>query len=385
LIGAIRRDIAALGLVGEEDNAVLVYLLLTSRLPPNPGAIIARGSSGSGKDTLLRRVARLFPPESKIEAMAMSQAAWFNTGEDFFRHKIFIGGERRHATDDYSKDSGAMLRQLLSEGRINRGVSRYDTESKQWNTVMVERAGPVAYAETTTAASVFEEDLNRLIQIFVDDSEGQSLQVMLAMGSRNDPNRTGPDTEAVIKGHHEFQRWLQSLPTPRVHVPFWEHIAKGIPLAQSGCRRAAQQILTVIEASALLHRLKRQERNRVLIATVSDYALARRLLLGPLHAALGMGEIYKKAKKLLDAKLPVRFSTAQVHKALAMPNKMATSRFLKALLDSGLLWQMREAQGPQPAWYMWSTEDGRPPARPPDLDSLVLPSVEAIKKAAGLA
>src|SRR5262245_40110310 len=83
LIAAIRRDIAALGLVGEEGTCLLVYLAYSSRVQDDPTALIARGPSSSGKSALLKKVACLFPPEVKIEAMEMTPAAWFNTEPDF--------------------------------------------------------------------------------------------------------------------------------------------------------------------------------------------------------------------------------------------------------------------------------------------------------------
>jgi hypothetical protein len=132
LIGIIRRDIAALGMVGESDNAVLTYLIFTSRVLKEPASIIRRGKTGHGKSVLLRKVALLFPAEVKIQAMKMTDAAWFNTPPEFFKHKVFFGGERTHARDEATRDAGALLRQLLSEKRIDRGVCIFDEKAKKW-------------------------------------------------------------------------------------------------------------------------------------------------------------------------------------------------------------------------------------------------------------
>src|SRR5262249_48936648 len=53
LISAVRRDIRAVGVVGEADNALLVYIAYTSRLLEDPLAIVTRGKTASGKSTLL--------------------------------------------------------------------------------------------------------------------------------------------------------------------------------------------------------------------------------------------------------------------------------------------------------------------------------------------
>lgn len=174
-IAAIRRDIAAVGLVGEDDNGLLTYLAFTSRLLSEPIHVITRGDSGSGKTTLLTKVGSLFPAEVKIQAMTFTNASLFNTDEDYFKHKIFIAGERKHSTDDATKDSGALIRQMLSERRMNRQVSSPDPDTPgKWKSETHEREGPIVYAESTTSKSIFEEDLNRMLQLHVDSSEDQT-------------------------------------------------------------------------------------------------------------------------------------------------------------------------------------------------------------------
>jgi len=373
LVAAIRRDIATVGLVGEEDNAMLIYLIYASRLLDEPGAVITRGRSSSGKSTILKRVAALFPPEVKIEAMTMTSASWFNTAEDFFKHKVFLSGERKHSQDNAARDAGALLRQLLSEKRVNRGVSIYDQKTKSWTTVMVDREGPIAYVESTTSGSMFEEDLNRMLQLYVDDSEAQNRKVIGAIASKYDPDRPVVDVQAVITRHHEFQRHLQSLPTPRIGIPYHKVLAAKLPAAKAESRRVAQQVFTVIESIVLLHQHCREKKNGCLIATLDDYALARRLLLPSLHAALGMGKDFKKVEQLRAAKLKPVFSTPEVKAALGFKNDMGPSRLLKELVEAEILVRVTKQQGQTPASYRWANE-----GRPRQCD--VLPTVEDVQK-----
>src|SRR5262245_17142681 len=57
LIGAIQRDIATVGLVGEGGPALLVYAAYSSRKLKKPLSVIVRGPSGSGKDVVQRKPA----------------------------------------------------------------------------------------------------------------------------------------------------------------------------------------------------------------------------------------------------------------------------------------------------------------------------------------
>src|SRR5262249_16960694 len=163
---------------------------------------------------LVKKVAVLFPAKEIITFMDFSEASLFNDPDkDCFRHKILINGERRHSNTDEARDRTKMIRQLLSEKRIDRRTSVRSGDG--WVAKQQEFDGPVAYAETTTSHSIFEEDLNRMLQIYTDDSEEQNRGVMEAVaqrynGRRDDKGSHQPeDVQAVIDKHHEFQKWLK--------------------------------------------------------------------------------------------------------------------------------------------------------------------------------
>lgn len=352
LIQRILFDIAALGVVGEQDNALLIYHVFVSRLADEPAGIITRGVSAAGKTTLIRKVARAFPPEVKIDAMTLTPASLFNTAEDHLKRKILMLGERKHAQDDSTRDANALIRQLLSEKHISRGVSVYDKEAKRWNTEFVVREGPVAFAESTTAKSIFEEDLNRMIQVYVDDSEQQTRAIMRAIGSRYDPSQPQVDVEHIIEQHHDFQMALQ----PRkVCIPYWQALVDGMPAGKVEARRVVQQVLTVIEATVLLHQYQREERDGCLLATPEDYALARRLLLGPLKASLESGDdrAFEAYQRLRD-KFPGEFTNPAAVKAGCFGNKMACKRALDDLQKLKVIKLVAPSIGRNPARWTWT-------------------------------
>src|SRR5262245_21455231 len=53
LLDTIQADIRAVGVIGEEDNAMLIYTGFTSRLLDEPLSIITRGDTSTGKSILL--------------------------------------------------------------------------------------------------------------------------------------------------------------------------------------------------------------------------------------------------------------------------------------------------------------------------------------------
>ena len=379
LIAAISRDIEAGAIVGESDKALLVYFIYTSRLLTDPGSVVTRGITGIGKSTLLKKVAAFMPSESIIESMSMSAASWFNTAPDYFKHKIFLGGERKHSVSAEAKDAGAMLRQLLGEKRINRMVCVPNpADPKVWDTVPVEREGPVAYAESTTSGSIFEEDLNRMLQVYLDASEEQNKRVVSAIASKYDPGRAELDFDKVIKKHHDFQRYLQGLGTIRVGVPYWKQLAECLPTNKSDCRRVIQQVFTMIEASVLLHHHDREERDGCVLATMKDYKIVRQLLVPSLHAVLGLGEDFNKYLELRKKVPGPRFTTPEVKEAMGFKDNMGPSRLLNALVKAEMIIRVSPQSGRTPAVYRYAGKEG------PNLETMVLPTVEQIE-AAGFA
>ncbi len=59
--------IGSSGIVGEENNRLLMYLIFTSRKTNKPLQCISFGPSGSGKTYLQSKVAKLIPNEDKAE------------------------------------------------------------------------------------------------------------------------------------------------------------------------------------------------------------------------------------------------------------------------------------------------------------------------------
>ncbi len=69
------------GVIGEEINRLLMYIIFTSRKSNNPLHCISLGSSGTGKTHLQSKVSDLMPEEDKIEMTVLS-AGFYGYEED---------------------------------------------------------------------------------------------------------------------------------------------------------------------------------------------------------------------------------------------------------------------------------------------------------------
>ena len=84
------EDISKAGVIGEENNRLLMYLIFTSRKRENPLHIISLGSSGIGKTHLQEKVSALIPEEDKLEITTLSGNAFYYFGQQELRNKLIL-------------------------------------------------------------------------------------------------------------------------------------------------------------------------------------------------------------------------------------------------------------------------------------------------------
>jgi pantothenate kinase-related protein Tda10 len=65
------------GVIGEEINRLIMYIVFTSRKREQPLHCISLGSSGTGKTHLQEKVGQLIPDEDRIEITTLSENAFY--------------------------------------------------------------------------------------------------------------------------------------------------------------------------------------------------------------------------------------------------------------------------------------------------------------------
>jgi Primase C terminal 2 (PriCT-2) len=102
------------GLVGETNNAKILYLALTSRLFPRPVSIAVKGISAGGKSFQVETVLWFFPDASYFARTGMSEHALPYSDEDFQHRHIVV----YEAAGLESEKASYFFRTLLSENCI---------------------------------------------------------------------------------------------------------------------------------------------------------------------------------------------------------------------------------------------------------------------------
>ena len=157
--------IAATGIVGEELNRLIMYLIFTSRRTARPLHIISMGSSGMGKSHLQEKVGELIPDEDKIEITALTENAFYYFEKAELGHKLIL-------IEDLDGIWSALypLRELQSKQRISKTVTIKDRNGNT-KTIHLKVHGPVTIAGCTTHESIYEDNANRSFLIYLDETD----------------------------------------------------------------------------------------------------------------------------------------------------------------------------------------------------------------------
>jgi hypothetical protein len=387
LIDRVLDAITRVGVVGEESLALLMYILGTSRLLDEPLAAIIQGASSSGKSFIPSRVSKLFPREALFVATDITANALYYGPPDALIHKWVVGGERRRGNDDDNAEATRALREMISERELNKTVPVKNPDGSGFVSLVIHRDGPIAFTESTTLTQIFDEDANRCLLLSTDETQDQTTRVVFAQAEFACGEVT--DCEPVRLVHHAIQRLLKRV---KVRVPFAKALARAIPKDAQEARRAMNLVLNTIRAIALLHQFPRLGRapahGDLILATADDYAVARRLLAGPMGRSLGGAlpdAVVRFGHRLAEEFARQVFTSNEVVTRLGM-SKGKVNEYLGTLAEKGVTECIEAGRGSKPA--KWQIVDDVPEGgadwlpRPEEIDPEFVPALRFLKSGA---
>lgn len=265
ILARFRATLAHAGLVGEDRNASVLYLALTSRLLPKPVSIAYKGPSSGGKSYAVERVLAHFPHDARVAITSMSEKALIFMDDDL-RHKHLVIAEAEGAGGEFQE---YLIRSLLSEGRLEHRMAEKAEGAIVGRHVVKE--GPTGLIITTTRVSLHPENETRLISLSANDTRAQTRAVLEAVATRQAAAPVAPAWPAL-------QTWL-SFGERRVAVPYARVLSSLVSDHAIRMRRDFGQALSLVEAHALLHRASRaRDAQGWIVATLGDYAAVRALI-----------------------------------------------------------------------------------------------------------
>ncbi|MEQ8336963.1 MAG: hypothetical protein RIA62_06440 [Cyclobacteriaceae bacterium] len=267
------EDIGRAGVIGEDGNRVLMYLVFTSRKRENPLHVISLGGSGIGKTHLQEKVGSLIPEEDKLEITTLSGNAFYYFGQQELRNKLILIEDL-----DGADDVLYPLREIKSKKRITKTVVIKNTKGET-RTVSLVVEGPVCVAGCTTRESLYEDNANRSFLIYIDESRDQDKRIMDYQRAESAGKIDKAQEQEITEQFRNMQRVLQPI---QVRNPFAEKLR--IPEEVLKPRRTNAHYLAFIEVVTFYHQYQREKQydtetgEEYIETTIEDIREANKLM-----------------------------------------------------------------------------------------------------------
>ena len=295
LLKRTNQAIGKSGVVGEENNRLLMYLVFTSRLREQPLHIVSLGGSGTGKTYLQEKVAELIPDDQKLEITAISENALYYFDRKELKNKLVLIEDLDGANDDKVLFA---IRELQSKRRISKTIPIKDSKGNL-KTITLQVEGPISLAGTTTRERLYEDNANRSLLIYLDGSKDHKEKIM-AYQRQVSAGKINKQQEEQMR---QFMQDVQSVLRPiKVINPFAEMLA--LPQSVFKPLRTNSHYLHFIETVTFYHQWQRSVRTdsqtgqQYIETTIEDIEEANNLLKDVLLAK--SDELTKATRRFLD-------------------------------------------------------------------------------------
>jgi len=336
LLQATNEMIGRSGIVGEELNRLIMWLIYTSRKTAKPLHIISMGSSGTGKSHLQEKVGELIPEEDKIEITALTENAFYYFDKAALGHKLIL-------IEDLDGIWKALypLRELQSKQRISKTITIKDKNGNT-KTIHLKVYGPVCIAGCTTKESIYEDNANRCFLIYLDESNEQDERIMdyqrkISAGKINTANEN--QAKLLLQN-------VQSILQPITVInPYAEQLK--IPNEVFKKRRTNAHYIAFIEVITFFKQYEREQKvdeatGEIFIeTTVEDIQeanqLLKEILLRKSDELNGATRNYfEELKQQLVKGNQSSFTSTSIRNQLRIPIS-SVKRYHAALMDAGLI------------------------------------------------
>lgn len=294
LLKTLENHLTTLGIVGEEENKVALWLfMLTRKLEKQIHAVVF-GQSSSGKSELVKKVLSTVPEEDVLEYSSLSSRAFDYRPENELVGKVISIAEYEGTVDiEYT------IRTAQSEGKITRGYTvRDETTGELKNAESTVECRSV-FIITTTKSSIHNENNTRVFSLYVNESVSQTQKVCNFI--RHTQSREWKFAEKDRQHLIDVMKTAQRLLNPiEVIIPYANLLE--FPENTTRNRRDLSRFLSFIQVIAYLRQHQKETKNdelgTYLEADIKDYELAYNYLLPILRNTLD--EISPRAFKVLE-------------------------------------------------------------------------------------
>jgi DNA primase len=235
------------GIIGEEKNALFLFLILLSHKMKRTLHAMVQGTSGSGKSHLISKVADTMHDQNKIKRFTrVTDKSFYNYGEfDLVNTGIIL-----EDYDGLSLEAEMAWRELQSNNKLSSSVSQKNEQTGEINTGEKYVFGPIASLVATTKFRIYEDNESRVFTIAIDESEAQTERVLEYMAKKASKQITLEEEQKI---QMELQNMVYLLKPFQVQNSYRLELPKNVKHR----RRLTQMLHDFIEQVTILFQYQR--------------------------------------------------------------------------------------------------------------------------------
>lgn len=257
------------GIIGEENNRLLLLVIASSYMMPSPLHALVQGSSGSGKTHLLLKIANLMPQEDTITLTRVTENSFYNYGENDLKNKLLCMED----LDGMKDEAFLAFRELQSRGMLTSSTSIKDETGNIKGVVKTVR-GPVATLSATTKGEIYEDNMSRCFLVAVDETADQTQRII---NYQNQLSAGLIDRQRQEQNKLFVQNCLRLLRPYEVVNPFAGRL--NLPPEAHKIRRLNELYQVFVRQITLLNQFQRQKDDKGrLVATKEDLQTACQIM-----------------------------------------------------------------------------------------------------------
>ncbi len=265
LIEKLNEYIGRAGIIGEETNRILLFVIASSYKMPDTLHGLIQGSSGSGKTRLLKVISQLMPDEEVKRYTRVTDNSFYNQDEYFFVNKLLCFED----LDGLKEDAQLAVRELQSNEILVTSTSIKDSNGSIRGGERTVR-GPIASLACTTKGEIYEDNISRSFLIAVDESKEQTMKVIQYQNEVAAGNINKDDVKKIVSFIQNCMRLLKPL---EVINPYANKIT--LPEEAHKIRRLNELYQSFVRQITLLNQYQRkQDKQGRLITEKQDLQIA---------------------------------------------------------------------------------------------------------------
>jgi hypothetical protein len=259
LLQNINELLGKTGIIGEERNRLLLYLVGMSFKTPYPLHAIIYSSSGAGKSHLLNTIGECVPSHQTMSFSRISSKALYYFGTEKLNNKLLLFQD----FDGVDKDGLYALRELQSNGSVSSSV----TEKKQiGGNVPKQNLTSAKFSSIgATTRNIYTDNESRSIVMTIDESEEQTQRIIAFQGALS----SGAIQKETLQ---EYKMQLSNITAMLEDIEIINPFANKLQLPSSVKmhRRLNQHFQDFVCLVTYMHQHQRKVKNNVIETTKED-------------------------------------------------------------------------------------------------------------------